>query len=186
MPIITYKLFIASSMSNPWRNKITSVVNDVNTTLKMVGLRVEFEPIVYSEIPIPDGTSDTQKIIDRGACNSDIVVLLAENNKCIGPYTIEEYETAHAQSLQAANKRPLIKVFALIKEDKETINIPYINNDIEEDFEDRLMRDSGRYLQCIRDDNFKGGSINSFKHWRVVRTSLKATTNASLFLQSYI
>lgn len=170
MPIITYKLFIASSMSNPWRNKITSVVNDVNTTLKMVGLSVEFEPIVYSETPIPDGTSDTQKIIDRGACNSDIVVLLAENNKCIGPYTIEEYETAHAQSQQAANKRPLIKVFALIKEDKETINIPYINNDIEEDFEDRLMRDSGRYLQCIRDDNFK----NFFRSWliRIAAVSL--------------
>ena len=150
--MVKYKIFIASSMLNPFRKEWTKIIDDFNNYRQ----DVNFDVCVYGESPIVDVASDTQDLINREAAKSDLVILLADNNATIGPQTMREYYTAHLQSLQSLNGRPYIKVFALRDNKDEAVNVQYFTEDGScANFEKKLYDDSKRYVQYIEKDNFE-------------------------------
>lgn len=153
-----YKIFFASSMIHPCRKEVDAAVNEANNRLKK--FNISFDVLVYSETPVADTRPDTQATLNQKISESDFFILLAENKKPIGEKTMEEYEYAHAQSLSSHDKRPFIKAFATYKKNEEGSKME-INNVGEDgnnhNFEDRLFKDSKRYVECKLQEKFKTG-----------------------------
>ena len=149
-----YKVFLASSMRNSCREQVCDIIDDVNKRLKISD--IQFDLIAYSEAPMEDLDGDTQRMLNHKAAQSDVLVILLENNTPVGAQTFSEYLTAHVQSLKNANKRPFIKVFALYGQEGETMSLLYSAHDGEvRDFESELYGDSKRYVQCLLRNRFK-------------------------------
>lgn len=159
----TYKLFIASSMKNPWRDRINTIVSTINKNLKRNGRNIECEVFAYAQEPTVDYDRDTQALLNDKAAKSEMFILLVDNNSIVGKYTMEEYETAFEQSTKNPSHSPHIKVFVITEKDKEPINVSYIDaeGNVHEDFENRIDRDSKRYMECRPNDGFQ----NYFQEW---------------------
>lgn len=158
-----YSIFIASSMKNSMRGNVKSIIESVNGTLERFGADIRYELQMYSETPMNDIKQNTQSdVIDPEAVKSDLFILLADNNTTIGKLTIEEYEKAHEQSVKANSRTPFIKAFVLTENENEDIILKYKKNDDSEgNFENRLLHDSKRYLQCISKSKFE----SFFRSW---------------------
>lgn len=159
----TYSIFVASSMKEDLRGQIPAAIEEVNNTLKEEGIDIVLEATIYGEEPIKDAGENTQKKIDGIAVGSDLFILIASNGTQIGEYTFNEYVMAHSQSQRIKNK-PLIKAFIITEngDDKAKISVPYVENGKRQDnFEDRLYKDSKRYAQIIERNKF----IDFFKNW---------------------
>ena len=162
--MVEYKIFIASSMLNPFREECSKIIADFNNYRR----DVNFDVCVYGESPIEDVAPDTQDQINRKAAESDLVLLLADNNATIGRQTMREYYTAHLQSLQSLNGRPYIKVFALRNNKDEAVSVQYYTEDGScANFEKKLYDDSKRYVQYVEKDNFE----KFFKEWLVLNAN---------------
>lgn len=154
-----YRIFIASSMRNSCSKLVGDIINKVNMRLEIVD--IQFELIRYSETPIVDHESDTQRILYHEVATSDILIVLADNNIPIGEYTLGEYQTAHNQSLRSVSKRPYIKVFTLYNQDDENKNIGYKKDGVILDFESKVFSDSKRYIQFLLRSEF----CDFFEKW---------------------
>ena len=155
-----YNIFVASSMSNLLRDEIDGKIQNVNN--KFQYLDVEFKLVAYSETPISDPDDNTQLTLNGLAAASDLFILLAENNKPIGKYTMDEYGAAFNQSLQSTNGRPYIKAFATYRTKGDAIDIKYVADDGNTyDFGEKLHDDSKRYIQCLQEGEF----LDFFEGW---------------------
>ncbi len=156
------RLFVASSMTQSQRKLITGYVKAVENSFRMVGQDISFDVIAYGQNAMADLEENTQELLNRKVASSDIFILLADNNTHIGAKTIEEYKTAHEQAVRSENTTSYIKVFLLKSTEEEPVNITYMNEDgVKESFEERLSRDSQRYIQFVLRDNFE----EFFKSW---------------------
>lgn len=157
-----YKIFIASSMSQAHRQNIERTIDEVNEILK--SLSFEYELVAYGEEPIADYREDTQKDLNHQAACSDFLIVLSSTDKPIGKYTFGEYKACHIQSANTPNKRPYIKVFTTYKQKTEPQRISYIAEDgSQQDFEQKLYSDSGRYIQFLLESDF----LSFLKGWLI-------------------
>ncbi len=148
-----YKIFVASSMRNSCRKSVVETVQRVN--LRLEGYKIGFELTAYSEEPIADDKPNTQQALDHEVAESDMLILLADNNTIIGEYTFEEYRTARTQSSRSGNGRPNIKIFVLCDRDDEPGKIECMTEDGTVcNFENVLHDDSKRYVQFISRHRF--------------------------------
>lgn len=149
-------------MKNSLRDEIHSNTERINKTLKNLGIDVCFDLNMFEFTPMDKGEPNTQKEIDKEASKSDLFILIADNNSCVGSLTFEEYEKAHEQSQRTQYQIPRIKVFVISEKDREAINLKFIKSDnSEQNFETRLKNDSERYLHCISKENF----LHFFQGW---------------------
>ena len=70
----TYKLFVTSSMKNPFREIINTTITSINTILDEVGISVKFELKMYSNTPIDDRKRNTQNDLNKIAMASDCII----------------------------------------------------------------------------------------------------------------
>lgn len=152
-------LFVASAMHNEQRDRIRQIIDNFNAQDK-TRYGVEFDACIYGQTMIADAATDTQKRLDRHAATCDLFVLLAENGRALGEYTLEEYRTAHEQALRSKDAKPLIKAFLLKSPQEKTILIPYrelIDGSVQTfpSFETRLCQDSNRYIQVCDHSDFE-------------------------------
>lgn len=151
-------IFVASAMRNEQREVIHKLIDSFNSNYK-THYGVEFDACIYGQTMIADAAVDTQKSLDRRAATCDLFVLLAENGVTLGEYTIEEYRTAHEQALRSEDAKPLIKAFLVKSSQDKTVNIPYrelVDGVVQPfpSFEERLDRDSKRYMQVCNQADF--------------------------------
>ena len=146
MPIITYKLFIASSMTNPWRDKINEIVQRINSEINKN--RIQIEEVAYGNTLFADGESNDQDTINAKAAECDLFLLLAEVGMLIGEYTMQEYMSAHKKSKISRSSRIVVFVS---KSSNQPFEINYVDAETKQllNFEKRLGDDSGRYVQWV-------------------------------------
>lgn len=152
-----YKIFVASSMKHSCRKYCETIVEEINK----YSIDVKFDIFAYSETPVADHVTETQVVLNQKIIESDLFILLADNNVPIGEITMEEYNIAHTQSLNSPSKRPFIKVFGFLKSEDKKIEYP-IGDGRYENFEDKLIKDSMRYVQFCTDEEFRE---EKFREW---------------------
>lgn len=157
-----FKIFLASSMRNSCCSLVKRIIKKVNDKLELSN--VKFNLIRYGETPIADHEINTQQTLYYEAATSDMLIVLVDNNIPMGKYTYGEYQAAFRQSSRNPCSRPYIKVFALYDQKNEKKNIFYTSEDgTISDFEQKLLSDSGRYVQIIQRSEFS----RFFEEWLV-------------------
>lgn len=159
-----YKIFIASSMSQAHRQNIKRTIYEVNESLKSFSFSFKYKLVAYGQDPIADHRENTQEELNHQAAISDILIVLSSTDRPIGQYTFGEYKACHIQSANTPNKRPYIKVFTTYKQKTEPKRISYIAEDgSQQDFEQKLYSDSGRYIQFLLESDF----LSFLKGWLI-------------------
>ncbi len=146
---IIKKIFVASSMKHPMRNKIANYVNDVN--LYNNNTKIHYKLSIFPKLENHEliGVSSTQDIINDDITTSDIIVLLVENGMTLGEISFEELMVAHNA------KKPIICY--VTKKHEESKSTTYCLKDGDKaDIEDVMNSLGHRYVFFVseeKDDN---------------------------------
>ena len=103
------KIFVASSMLNPYRNEIPEIINRINRQSRTL----QFELVMFENTAFPMRNIDNQRELDRLAAECDIFLFLIERDGVVGEFTIGEYKSALDACRKSDMRRPIIVPYVI-------------------------------------------------------------------------
>lgn len=182
------KIFIASSMTNPFRAEIPEVIRKVNNESGSI----EYELLMYENTPFPVRNEDTQQELNKLAESCDIFVLLIEQDRTVGRFTMGEYKCALQAFHNSSTHTPFIVPYVVYNNDKSIQPIPYeeeVDGNVitGSSIEERISADFGgkKYLRFTPYDNTPSWGINGNNFLQTFERDLKETVKDAYHYYSH-
>ncbi len=150
------KIFVASSMVNPFREEIVSLIRRVNEQSRAF----VFELSMFENEAFPARTEDTQQRLNELAATCDIFLFLIERGVTVGRYTMGEYKSALEASRASSGHTPFILPYIIYSGEKKSEKTSYkeLVDGLEidgESIEERITTDFGgkKYVRFTSGDS---------------------------------
>lgn len=156
MPPITKKIFVASRMANPMREKITEIIEQINIQSY---INYKFEAYIFpKEVSVNFADDNTQNNeINQNIDNCDFFFLLATNGETLGLKSYEELKYAYDHG------KP-IACFIINSDNESDVEVKIkISDNQDENLETIMTNFGSRYAYHTTDSNFKEIIYNCLK-----------------------
>lgn len=178
------KIFVASSMLNPFREELPRVVDRVNEQSRTF----HYELVMFENTAFPARNEDTQQSLNELAATCDIFLFLIECGTPVGCYTMGEYRCALEASRATSSHTPFILPYILYSGEKKSVKIPYkeIVDGVEvegDSIEERITTDFGgkKYVRFTSDDNTAEWDVDKNTFLATLQRDLLTTVKDSYY-----
>ena len=150
MASITKKIFVASRMANPMREKIANIIAEINKEFNNNSIDFEYTAFIFPDGPTENaGDPNTQATINNEISTCDIFILLVEDGKQLGPISYQELRHAH-------NTEKSILCYVLRKDGSIAGQTTCDMGNNEQCTIDQAMKEcSNRYANYLEESKFK-------------------------------